>query len=776
MSTPTHLTANGAPPRIQRFSGQPTRDVDPAPASVEVALASPGTPLEPSLRQDMEKRVGCDFSKVLVHTDATATQSARDVKAHAYTVGRDIVFAEQMYAPATLAGKRLLAHELVHTVQQTAASSMASSCKTRTRSDSVASKTTFLVQRRETGSGLEDPLYMTDRRWSLWQGPDDRVTGQRLQNWAIARGSFVVRSEEALKRMQEKDGAESEIVADILVLLVDLLEGRDPTSPYDTSAVFWGTGPHFRIEGERTRLDKFEGSENAREMAVMELEDHWGPIEYYLTRALTIHYRDSYLEAAGRTPKDMSLEDDTEVIKQVRYNPYGHVYSFPQGMAGDVTVRVGQRYGRLNIKDIRLTGGSGSGGPGTIWAWVEGYPLWYYSGSIDVINRQAVFGEVARSVAESAHFAGMLLPLMIKTAGLALSFSPAPLIMIAGVVVEELGEEGLRDLTGESRSFKDIASGAAREILVNLVLGKLLGGGGEGKGASEAAEALDKVAEKAAIRVRASVEKEIVRTEGPKVAHAMEAGETRTVVDQELTDEGFSHEVNIRNEGAEHTYRRRENGEWCRWSKRRLCGFDAREIEAEYQHVIHERERMIAPSKQVLDETGLKEITGVPGPVPVESGVKGTMGEAGHAAEVAKRLPTKSKDLLSAAEILKEREALLRGDITLRELVEKYPEEGAAQVFFPTARGGGRFVDHVYLEENTMFVVFRESKNYSRFRFGFREVTQLEKDLAFLTRFKGVRVEWRISGAIEQETLAALNKTQKDTNGLFRYVVDPGRP
>ena len=82
------------------------------------ALASPGRPLEPALRQDMEQRFGHDFSKVRVHTGAAAEQSARDVNARAYTMGHDIVFGAGRFAPETNGGRRLIAHELTHVVQQ----------------------------------------------------------------------------------------------------------------------------------------------------------------------------------------------------------------------------------------------------------------------------------------------------------------------------------------------------------------------------------------------------------------------------------------------------------------------------------------------------------------------------------------------------------------------------------------------------------------------------------------------------------------------------------
>lgn len=118
IATPAHSTVSREPPSIQCFPGQPNGRMDVAPASVDQALASPGRRLEPMLRQDMEQRFGYDFSNVRVHTGAAAEKSARDVNAHAYTAGQDIVFGAGRFAPGTHEGRRLIAHELTHVRQQ----------------------------------------------------------------------------------------------------------------------------------------------------------------------------------------------------------------------------------------------------------------------------------------------------------------------------------------------------------------------------------------------------------------------------------------------------------------------------------------------------------------------------------------------------------------------------------------------------------------------------------------------------------------------------------
>ncbi len=66
----------------------------------------------------MAQRFGYDFSHVRVHTGAEAEQSARDVTAHAYTVGHNVVFGAGQFSPESRVGQRLIAHELTHVVQQ----------------------------------------------------------------------------------------------------------------------------------------------------------------------------------------------------------------------------------------------------------------------------------------------------------------------------------------------------------------------------------------------------------------------------------------------------------------------------------------------------------------------------------------------------------------------------------------------------------------------------------------------------------------------------------
>lgn len=87
---------------------------------VDDVLAAPGHPLDGHTRDFMQARLAHDFSRVRVHADSGAASSARSVNALAYAVRQHVVFGAGQYAPHTDHGRRLLAHELVHVVQQSA--------------------------------------------------------------------------------------------------------------------------------------------------------------------------------------------------------------------------------------------------------------------------------------------------------------------------------------------------------------------------------------------------------------------------------------------------------------------------------------------------------------------------------------------------------------------------------------------------------------------------------------------------------------------------------
>jgi hypothetical protein len=132
-AAPRRTTTPSVPGRVVPGRGEPARRLrrtlgnqavaslrapDDVDRAVRRGLSSPGEPLDLATRGLVEPRLGHDLGGVRVHHGPSAAASAAAVRALAYTVGRDIVFGAGQYRPGTEEGRALLAHELVHVVQQ----------------------------------------------------------------------------------------------------------------------------------------------------------------------------------------------------------------------------------------------------------------------------------------------------------------------------------------------------------------------------------------------------------------------------------------------------------------------------------------------------------------------------------------------------------------------------------------------------------------------------------------------------------------------------------
>lgn len=104
--------------KLHRKSGNDGSIGIEAPSSVHNVINSGGQTLDAGSRKFFETRFGYNFSDVKIHTNAKAAQSAQDINALAYTTGNNIVFNQNQFSPDTTSGKKLLAHELTHVVQQ----------------------------------------------------------------------------------------------------------------------------------------------------------------------------------------------------------------------------------------------------------------------------------------------------------------------------------------------------------------------------------------------------------------------------------------------------------------------------------------------------------------------------------------------------------------------------------------------------------------------------------------------------------------------------------
>ena len=126
MQMPDAARVGGSPkqglvnPLVQtRSSGAAGTEAVNAPAIVQETLNKPGEALDSGASSYLEPRFGHNFSHVRVHHDGQAAESARSVNALAYTVGHHISFGEGQYAPSSPGGRKLIAHELTHVLQQT---------------------------------------------------------------------------------------------------------------------------------------------------------------------------------------------------------------------------------------------------------------------------------------------------------------------------------------------------------------------------------------------------------------------------------------------------------------------------------------------------------------------------------------------------------------------------------------------------------------------------------------------------------------------------------
>ncbi len=120
ISGPSHAQApeSHSSIAVQRVANSSDSGMKDAPSSVNRVLQDPGRALDTPVRRDMENRFGHDFSHVRVHTGNAADTAARDVNARAYTTGHNMVFADGEYSPSEISGRRLIAHELTHVLQQ----------------------------------------------------------------------------------------------------------------------------------------------------------------------------------------------------------------------------------------------------------------------------------------------------------------------------------------------------------------------------------------------------------------------------------------------------------------------------------------------------------------------------------------------------------------------------------------------------------------------------------------------------------------------------------
>jgi len=149
------------------------------------------------------------------------------------------------------------------------------------------------------------------------------------------------------------------------------------------------------------------------------------------------------------------------------------------------------------------------------------------------------------------------------------------------------------------------------------------------------------------------------------------------------------------------------------------------------------------------------------GAPPIESQIKGDIGEYRHTLEVVTKIPPKASEHPGLRMLLDQ----LMTDKNLKKLMANFPPEGVRQLELMTSKGK-RFIDHAYRVGDN--VIFRESKNVNKLKISKSLRTQIAKDLEFLSKFDDAIVEWRIEGVVDDALRDKFKKLFKETKGRFR--------
>src|SRR6202521_4673089 len=213
---------------LQKTAGNATVSAaleEQEPSPVKDVVGSGGAPLDNDTRGFMESRLGADFGDVRVHTDATSSESARSVQAHAYTVGSDVVFQSGKYAPESDSGKRMLAHELTHVVQQrsgpVAGTPAPGGIKVSHPSDSFEQAADSTAERvMSPGQGAPAPAAAAPASIQREGEEEEDLQGSFVQRQAEdeeeVQGTFVQREAEDEEELQgsfvQREGEEEEEV------------------------------------------------------------------------------------------------------------------------------------------------------------------------------------------------------------------------------------------------------------------------------------------------------------------------------------------------------------------------------------------------------------------------------------------------------------------------------------------------------------------------------------------------------------------------------------
>jgi hypothetical protein len=182
-------------PHLQRW---PSGELGPTEvASDFTSRLGSGEPLDSASRAYFEPRFGHDFTGVRIHTGTQADVAATSIQARAFTLGRDVVFAAGAHDSRSESGRRLLAHELTHVVQQDGGGRSASRMLMREAISLRSSHQVTDVTPGPTDNVREDVLSLLDRLHTLWSIDNSGYDNQHIYISALAAGALVPQTDPA---------------------------------------------------------------------------------------------------------------------------------------------------------------------------------------------------------------------------------------------------------------------------------------------------------------------------------------------------------------------------------------------------------------------------------------------------------------------------------------------------------------------------------------------------------------------------------------------------
>ncbi len=769
-------------PLMQRRSGDEERDdagrtqlaigtvAKPASAATELCLQrtrqSGGRPLDPATQASMESSFGVDFSKVRIHADSSAAAAARAIDARAFTIGQDVVFGAGQFAPQSQVGRRLLAHELVHVVQQGAGAASVVHRK-KGEGDDVPKRIVRIVIRKDSrkivlvGEQAEESISLKGDVGIFPEGQftgEPSATGFRFTPPDGKQRTITLKSKGASRSLRRAIRSSKSFTVEVIDAAGNEpagagAQGGSALLPGGVQGADVEPVPPGTVEGDGPATQAGEGGE-----APTPVEDE--PDE-------------------ERDVGEETVVDDSDA------RTFGVLITAPGGeLSGDVT-KAGQidNFRENSRAEIRQRAQKAAASTLVSCFAIEPSAAEALASTRKIRIRLPRLGRLRKMAAESD--ASRKLPIA------------ADLGALEGLLVDELGlSEGdtckreendcffdgrlcLPRFNVEAESIeqkRDVETmiGAAEatvdavEILMTLGALEAAEEGGEYLLKQWLREQRKKgVADRKKLREIEKAGKQLLR-EKEQIREGL-ARRPDTV--QPSSMEGFDAEIKV----GKHTYRRSPDGTWCRTTEKK-CGIS---FDPELEKAIDDA---YGKQREVLEE--FAEHQDVPGtarselPNRAKAGkgeppgkVQGEAAEAIHAREVVGGHPLNYKDL-PRAEKERLKEILWRGDPdALKKFARELPPTGASQVPLPT-RFGKRIADHIFTDGEVAVVVLRESKKYGTFKLNAKLRRQLDKDIDAARRFRDVRVEWRISGKIDASTLEELNLLVKENPKIFGFVSD----